>query len=762
MSAAAVAAAHNPAVFNAHPNLIWSFHYPVGAVVVFFVFRVSPGTVIHGYLTKDGVAAGSDGVTQILQLMMELDLIRKNCPDTDFALCPLVYNDMGASRHAKVKDHRGIHHLIQAVHSIKNNKVLVLFRDATRANHKPKEFELLDTVLQAVHDDVEVVFSRTPLVPSIDVKNIQHKHDQALLDMSSSASSKDVTYELVRSAEDEVAQLEIDSLACSVGESLARYAPLVITGANLGDTLLTGGIPLLRELMMEHRSKVLDVGFDSDNADALNNALSVFATAFTSAVNDKKNAHYFSYNQEQLGATSVAVSRRSPATPCSSSRRTQGTSSLSIFDNVDVGDVLDAEEGTVSTLPKEQTLFNIALIQYKTSLSDANADVNEGDVIFLHSEGEKRKKLFKSASIQALALVAHKDSKLKDVCSANVARAFTDQAECLMAMAIMQSCGVGYDTSYNFGFIFEDQVNAECKRHLLRELEHFNQQEELGELLQKQIALIVESSGLEDDVSKQLLASKLEQFSADSEKLSQVNARRYEPAKAITVSSESIKSLDDLTSMTSSLSLSHNSMLPDTDLNKDASLMDIVARNMIAKIKAECASNATRAKAAAIAECAKLPDGGGKYSSLEEMKASSKSNSMDLDDDGMEDNHPQLSDTKMTSTSPSDMPLHDMASSLNSRDGPSSSSLKKRPSTTTGYAAAAASNHKSNKDETLSPNTSRPSRRVTRSPINVWQCGECGTKNNLNEHPYKCSMCYQNNPNMKRPKKSKQEKPFYM
>ena len=746
MSAAAVAAAHNPAVFNAHPNLIWSFHPPVGAVVVFFVFRVSPDTIIHGYLTKDGVAAGSDGVTQILQLMMELDLIRKNCPDTDFALCPLVYNDMGASRHAKVKDHRGIHHLIQAVHSIKNNKVLVLFRDATRTNHEPSEFDLLHTVLKAVHDDIEVIFSRTPLVPSIDVKNIQNKHDQALLDMSSSASSRDVTYELERSVEDEAAQLEIDSLACSVGESLAKYAPLVNTGSNLGDTLPTGGISLLRELMKEYRDKVLDVGFDDANANNLNNTLSVFATAFTSAVNDKKNAHYFLYNQDHLNATSVAISRRSPNNSSLNaiSRRSPASSSLNIFDSVDVRDILDAEEGTVSILPKEQTLFNIALIQYKTSLSDANAAVNEGDVIFLHSEGQKRQKLFKSASIQALALVAHKDSKLEDVCSANVVRAFTDQAECLMAMAILQSCGVEFDTSYNFGFNFEDQVNTECKRQLLRELEHFNQQEELGELLQKQIALIVESSGLNDDASKQLLASKLEQFNADSEKLSRVNARRYEPAKAITVSSESIKSLDDLTSMTSSLSLSHNSMLHDSDLSKGASLIDIVARNMIAEIKAQCASNAARARAATIAECAKLPDDGGKYSSLEEMEASSKSNSMDLDDDGMEDNHPQLSDTKMNSTSPSDMPLHDMGSSLNNRDGPSSSFLKKRPSATTEYAAAAASNP----------------RRVTKSPIKMWQC-VCGTDNDLNEHPYNCRMCDEKNPNRKKPKKSKKVA-FYM
>ena len=400
------------------------------------------------------------------------------------------------------------------------------------------------------------------------MKTIQYNHDEAILAESAVASSQNVTYTLERSQQDEDIQEEIDEAAEVLKESMPDdIIRSIYEGATRGDSLPSDNVPILREMLMESRKKILA---DEQTPDDVAEQIIKF-------VNDSDNSQLFVYDKDHLSARSISQTRSSPGS----------TVPKRIFQDINTSGVISERLGhTASLAPLNQTVHNIAAIRHEMKNID-----NSLDMILVHDEGLVRTQLFKPATVRILALIAFNGNNIELLALSTLVRAFSDLVECQIYLAILKKKQVNLKISYCFGFDPTEQATAELGRLLRREIIHDSYQEALDELFQLQMSDIVESFEL-DDVEKQLLFDLLRRFDECTKKISHSKTHHCNAYKAFKISDKNkdINSLGELTALTQCMSLQDDSGMSSVRDNKRANpplgpLPKVIARNLIPKPK---------------------------------------------------------------------------------------------------------------------------------------------------------------------------------
>jgi len=614
----------------------------VGSIVAIVLLRISPDVYAIYYT--------NDGISQLINVIMGVDFIDEMLTDIELSLYPAILNDMQKSRHKK-GDCTAIAQCLRAIASpnLQNNPVLIIFRDGQRFPNDAKFFKRFSEVAKRLHPNVHIAFEREGLLSdAVKIKEFVFQNSKSRYSLSKVASHRNVTHTLTRDEEGEEMQEDVAEYVCELSEHFPNSLLISLDeSTKFGDDLPSDkAIEPLRNVLIECCKEVTAGTLTEEEA----------AKRFNTSVNSDEYSDLFS--PQLLELQNAIATRRSPG----------GTHSSSLLDDVDTSSFVETIGPTTKILPTKQTLHVIAAL---LSSDDNSATTNDLSAIAVHMEQVKRTYSLKHGLVKLLALGARDDSKMDTLAASTFTRLLTNSVEGRVVLSTLKSNHISLVLAYQMGFDPQSIVNKDHWRLMELAIRRSELVENLEDLSNETISNILTSYNIVDEDQKKAVTNQLQSFQASLKRLSNTTAKRFDAGKRLEISDKPIENLSALPSITNQAEFS---------MQMVKSVTQIPVIDILTKALADIAIKKHNEEA--------TTDRDVKYSSLEELKTSSK----------------------ISSTNEDEMEI-DLEGSMMDDTGDYSYS-----STSIGYAAAAASNLKSNDETplTLNNDTSR-SRLVTKS-----------------------------------------------
>ena len=594
----------------------------VGSIIAIVLLRISPDVFAIYY--------NNDGISQLINVIMGVDFIDEMLTDIQISLYPAILNDMQQSRH----DKKGCMALAQclcalASPNLRNNPVLIIMRDAQRFPNDDPFFKRFSKVANKLHSNVHIAFEREGLLSdAVLVKEFVVQNSNARYSLSNIASHVDTTHTLTQNDDEEEMQEVVAECACGLAENFS--VELLIS---LNDSVESGNklpsdeaIEPLRDLLIECCKQVSAGTLSGEDA----------AKRFNTCVNSDEYSDLF---PPQLLELQNAIA----------TRRSRCSNSSSLLDHVDTSSFVETIASTTKLLPDKQTRHVLAALLTRDDNSATNNDLC---AIAVHMEQMDRNFHFKHSLVKLLALGARADSKMDTMAASTLTRLLTKSNEGRVVLSILKSNDISLILAYHMGFDPQSQANKMHWRQMNIALLRSELAENLEDLSDETTSKVLTTCSIVDEGHKKAVTDQLQSFNTSLTSLSWKHAKRYNVGKQLEISTKSIKSLAALPAITNQ---------GDRSLQTVKSVAQIPVFDILTQSLASLA----------IEKHDKNEEGpGGKYSSLDEMNASSKSMDLD-DDDGIEDFHCAMPNQDMSN----DINI-DESSETMVDDAPSSSSVQ--------------------------------------------------------------------------------------